>query len=239
MVSGAMSGSRAKNTCCYFYCCRSTENGDLAWTAKALPKIYCHTRNIDLSWKIICSVYHVLGKCTRGDKGVSLHQAGPGTMGHRRCLKGYDRASNQYSEKQRRTVLGFETISLVSCHMTYKPPQADSPESYDHECTLQSCHSAVVAPLSKVGLFSVLSVFSNKDKFNDWEGRGCNIFFPVLRGNGTKIAPTGNRFDQPPGQKRRIWGKLADHVGDHALSSPEGAVSMISTGTKSSYPRPP
>ena len=46
--------------------------------------------------------------------------------------------------------------------MTYKPPQADSPESYDHECTLQSCHSAVVAPLSKVGLFSVLSVFSNK-----------------------------------------------------------------------------
>ena len=49
-------------------------------------------------------------------------------------------------------VLGSETISLVSCHMTYKPPRADSPESKDHVCTLQSCHGAVVAPLSEVPL---------------------------------------------------------------------------------------
>ena len=33
-------------------------------------------------------------------------------------------------------------------------------------------------------------------------GRGCNIFLPVLGGNGTKIAPTGDIFDQPPGQMR-------------------------------------
>ena len=33
-------------------------------------------------------------------------------------------------------------------------------------------------------------------------GRGCNIFVPVLRGNGTKISPTGDRFDQPPGEMR-------------------------------------
>ena len=33
-------------------------------------------------------------------------------------------------------------------------------------------------------------------------GRGCNIFVPVLGGNGTKIAPTGDIFDQPPGQMR-------------------------------------
>ena len=77
------------------------------------------------------------------------------------------------------------------------------------------------------------------DKFNDWGGRGCNIFVPVLRGNGTKIAPTGDRFDQPPGQMRWIWGKSADHVGDYVVSSPEGAVLMTSPGTKSSYPRPP
>ena len=32
------------------------------------------------------------------------------------------------------------------------------------------------------------------------EGWGCNIFVPVLGGNGTKIAPTENIFDQPPGQ---------------------------------------
>ena len=75
------------------------------------------------------SLYHVLRKCTPGDREVYLHRAGPGAMGHRRCLKGYDRASNHYSEKQRETVLGSETVSLVSGHMTYKPPQANSPES--------------------------------------------------------------------------------------------------------------
>ena len=70
-------------------------------------------------------------------------------------------------------------------------------------------------------------------------GRGCNIFVPVLGGNGTKKASTGDIFDQPPGQMRLIWGKLADHVGDHVVSSPEGAVLVTSLGTKSSYPRPP
>ena len=70
-------------------------------------------------------------------------------------------------------------------------------------------------------------------------GRGCNIFVTVLGGNGTKIAPTGDIFDQPPGQMRCIWGKLADHIGDHVVSSPEGAVLVTSLGTKLSYPRPP
>ena len=104
----------------------------------------------------------MLRRCKRGDSAVYLHRAGPGAMGHRRCLKGYDRASKWYSEKQRGTILGSETISLVSCHMTYKPPQADSPESYDHVCTLQSCHGAVVAPLSEVPEegSSVFSLFS-------------------------------------------------------------------------------
>ena len=46
-------------------------------------------------------------------------------------------------------------------------------------------------------------------------GRGCNNFVPVLGGNGTDIGPTEEIFDQPPGQMRCIWGKLADHVGDH------------------------
>ena len=78
-------------------------------------------------------------------------------------MKGYDRASKQYSEKQRGMGLGYETISLVSHHMTYKPPQADSPESYDHVCTLQSFHGAVAAPLSEVPqegsyLFSLFSL---------------------------------------------------------------------------------
>ena len=29
--------------------------------------------------------------------------------------------------------------------------------------------------------------------------RGCNKFVSVLGGDGTKIAPTGDIFDQPPG----------------------------------------
>ena len=110
------------------YCCMA---GDLARADQAqLSKIYCHKRGINLARRKVCSVYHMLRKYTHGDSAVYLHRAGPRAMGHRRCLKGYDRASKYYSEKQRGTVLSSETMSLVSCHMTYKPPQADSPESY-------------------------------------------------------------------------------------------------------------
>ena len=47
-----------------------------------------------------------------------------------------------------------------------------------------------------------LYLFWSIDKFNDWGGRGCNVFFPVLGGDGTIIAPTGDIFDQPSGQMR-------------------------------------
>ena len=41
------------------------------------------------------------------------------------------------------------------------------------------------------------------DPFNDWGGgRGCNKFVLVLRGNGTKIAPIEDVFDEPSGQMR-------------------------------------
>ena len=33
-------------------------------------------------------------------------------------------------------------------------------------------------------------------------GRGYNKFVPVLGGNGTKTAPIGDIFDQPPSQMR-------------------------------------
>ena len=68
-------------------------------------------------------------------------------------------------------------------------------------------------------------------------GRGCNNFVPVLRGDGTKIVPTGDIFDKPPGEMSWIRGKLADHVGDHVVLSPEAAVLVTSPGTDSSYPR--
>ena len=33
-------------------------------------------------------------------------------------------------------------------------------------------------------------------------GRECNIFVLVFGENDTKIAPTGDKFDRPPGQMR-------------------------------------
>ena len=54
-----------------------------------------------------------------------------------------------------------------------------------------------------------------------------------------KIAPTGDIFDQSPGGMSRIRGKLADHVGDHIVLSPEEGILVTSPGTESSYPRPP
>ena len=70
-------------------------------------------------------------------------------------------------------------------------------------------------------------------------GGGSNDFVPVLGGDGTKIALTGDIFEQLPGGVSSIRGKLADHVGIHVVLSPEGAVLVTSTGTESSYPRPP
>ena len=41
------------------------------------------------------------------------------------------------------------------------------------------------------------------EPFNDWGGgRGCNKVVPVLGGDGTKIAPTGDLFGHPPSQMR-------------------------------------
>ena len=39
-----------------------------------------------------------------------------------------------------------------------------------------------------------------QSSFNDWGGRGCNKFVPVLGGDGTKIAPPGDLVDQPLGK---------------------------------------
>ena len=76
------------------------------------------------------------------------------------------------------------------------------------------------------------------DPFNDWGVQGCNKSVPVWAGNGTKIAPTGDIFDRPPGGMISFRGKLADHVGDHVVLSPEGAVLVTSPGTETSYLRP-
>ena len=94
------------------------------------------------------------------------------------------------------------------------------------------------APFSFVLRITALFVICIPTRSTIEGGRGCNKFVPDLRGNGTKIAPTGYIFDQPPGGMSWIRGKLADHVGGHVLLSPEEGVLVTSPGTESSYPRP-
>ena len=62
-------------------------------------------------------------------------------------------------------------------------------------------------------------------------GGGCNKFVPVLGGDGTKIASTGDIFVQPADVMNWIWGKLANYVGDYVVLSPEGAVLVTYPGT--------
>ena len=46
------------------------------------------------------------------------------------------------------------------------------------------------------------SPFKTSSTIGGGGGRECNIFVPILGGNGTKVAPTGDIFDQPLGQMR-------------------------------------
>ena len=46
------------------------------------------------------------------------------------------------------------------------------------------------------------------DSFNDWGGLGCHKFVTVLGGDGTKIAPLGDLFDQPPGECIQLGASL-------------------------------
>ena len=54
-----------------------------------------------------------------------------------------------------------------------------------------------------------------------------------------RLAPLGDLFDQTPNEMSSSRGKLADHVGDHVVLSPEGVVVVPSPETESSYPCPP
>ena len=48
---------------------------------------------------------------------------------------------------------------------------------------------------------AVSSTDKAEESLNDWgRGRGCHKFVPVLGGDGTKIAPPKDLFDQPPGE---------------------------------------
>ena len=70
-------------------------------------------------------------------------------------------------------------------------------------------------------------------------GGGCRKFVPVLGRDGTKIVPTEDMFDQPPGEMSSIQGKLVYHVGDHVVQSSEADVLVTSPGTESPYSSSP
>ena len=59
-----------------------------------LENILPQERYQQVSDIFICSVYHVLRKCTPGDMAAYLHRALSGGIGHRGYLKGYDCGPN-------------------------------------------------------------------------------------------------------------------------------------------------
>ena len=68
---------------------------------------------------------------------------------------------------------------------------------------------------------------------------GWRKFVPVSGGDGTKKSPSGDIFDQTPGEMISIRRKLVNQVGDYVVLSPEGAVLVASTETESSDLPPP
>ena len=98
---------------------------------------------------------------------------------------------------------GRFVASLAAAEVAHMLRRVVNPTSHvvNMLTTLSKINIEAFAPPMADG--SELVLRQPEDQFNDWgEGRGCNIFVPVLGGNGTKIAPTGDIFDQPPGQMR-------------------------------------
>ena len=58
----------------------------------------------------------------------------------------------------------------------------------------------VVQPISRGKLRLVQRNVHNASSIPRVWQRGCRKFVPVLGGDGTKIAPQGDLFDQPPGE---------------------------------------
>ena len=81
------------------------------------------------------------------------------------------------------------------------------------------------------------SIFFTSEFFTGGGGGGVLNLFRVW-GGGTKNSPTGDTFDQLPGEMSQIRGKIAYNIGDYLVSSPKGAVMVSSPGTESLNPRP-
>ena len=85
----------------------------------------------------------------------------------------------------------------------------------------------------RLAAFSLAYVTGCVESFNESGGRS---FFPVVRGDGTKLSSPGDIFYQPSSEMSCLRGKLADQVGDLVVLSPEGAVLATCPRTESSNP---
>ena len=115
--------------------------GDLARADQGLfSKIYCHKRDINLSRTSVCSVYHVLRKCTRCDRAAYLHRARPGGIGHRRYLKGYDCGPNSIVRNNEERSWAPRRFTWYRATWPTSPPR---PIALSHRITYVPCRAAM------------------------------------------------------------------------------------------------
>ena len=110
------------------------------WLGPPHYQKYCYKRDINLSRRKVCSVYHVLHKCTRGERAVYLHRAGPGAMGHRRCLKSYDRGPNGIVRNNEERSWAPRRFRWYRGIFPTSPPR---PIALSHRITYVSCRTAM------------------------------------------------------------------------------------------------
>ena len=104
--------------------------------------------------------------------------------------------------KSRLMARGFKQREGVDFGETFAPTVSSSCGRFLSaiacECDLDLCHfdvdQAFVQSDLDEDVFLTSSAVGGR--------RGCNIFVLILGGNCTKIAPTGDIFDQPPGHMR-------------------------------------
>ena len=150
-----------------------------------------------MSGRKVCSVYHVLRKCTRGDRAVYLHRAGPGAIGHKRCSKGYDRGPNGI-------IVGNNlerswTPRRFPSYRAIWPTSPPRPIALSHRITYAElpwrCSCSVIRDAPR-GLFPIIYVLSNKASFGI---QSCDGFISILWLPPQKIGPS-------------VWGLIKNEV---------------------------
>ena len=96
--------------------------------------------DINLLRTSVCSIYHVLRKCTRGDRAAYLHRARPGRIGHRRYLKGYDCGPNSIVRNNEEQSWAPRRFPLYRATWPTSPPRSIA---LSHRITYVPCRAAM------------------------------------------------------------------------------------------------